>query len=490
LKAIILAAGQNSSSISLQEGAPTCSVDVKGRALLDWQIALLESLGVSDITVVVGRSFNIERNENINYLLNEEENSNVLYSLYTTLKKIPRKDEVVVLYSDIFYSAETLNTVLNSSNDISIGVNLSYKLDSTNLEIVNVNDDLTLNSIRKESSDLKSLGQFSGIMKLSPVGVENFFHNLKFLESHSDPDINIKSSWIGDFLTYLAGLGVQIKMVPIRSGWIEIGTNEDVEFLIDNEMFNPGLQLERTDWDVRAKGYNKLEWIKNPSLLDSMIDFCPPRTADSNVLDFGTGTGKVLMHYKERYSECGYFGIDANQAMLDKIDSSLGFNLFTCNVEEPITEIDANSIDLITARMVFHHIERIDKAVANCHNLLKPGGTLAICEGNPPDKYSEKWYTEMFKYKEKRNTFLVDDLVNILVYGGFENIETRIIMLKNMSLNNWVDNSGLPQKNLDIIKSMHREAPDYVKKAYNMREENGDIFMDWKFTVVKGQTPN
>ena len=58
--------------------------------------------------------------------------------------------------------------------------------------------------------------------------------------------------------------------------------------------------------------------------------------------------------------------------------------------------------------------------------------------------------------------------------------------MKDCSLNNWLDNSGIPQENINIIKKMHHSAPDYVRKAYKMKFHNNDCFMDWKFSITYG----
>ena len=55
-----------------------------------------------------------------------------------------------------------------------------------------------------------------------------------------------------------------------------------------------------------------------------------------------------------------------------------------------------------------------------------------------------------------------------------------------MSMNNWLENSGLPFRNIDIIKRMHYDCDNLVKKAYNMKFVDEDILMEWKFSVVAG----
>ena len=92
----------------------------------------------------------------------------------------------------------------------------------------------------------------------------------------------------------------------------------------------------------------------------------------------------------------------------------------------------------------------------------------------------------MFRFKEDRITFLLDDMVNLLVQQRFQKVISRTVILKDMSLNNWLEKSALPFRNVDIITKMHYNCDDIVKKAYNMKFQNNDILMDWKFSIVSG----
>ena len=114
------------------------------------------------------------------------------------------------------------------------------------------------------------------------------------------------------------------------------------------------------------------------------------------------------------------------------------------------------------------------------------GGSFILCEGNPPDLYSIAFYEDMFRFKEERITFFLDNLVNLLVRKEFQKITSRTVILKNMSLNNWLENSGLPFRNIDIIRKMHYDCDILIQKAYNMRFQNNDILMDWKFSIASG----
>ncbi|ABS40430.1 hypothetical protein [Clostridium botulinum] len=83
----------------------------------------------------------------------------------------------------------------------------------------------------------------------------------------------------------------------------------------------------------------------------------------------------------------------------------------------------------------------------------------------------------MFKYKEYRYTFLLDDLTNLYINTGFENI-TSIIALSDMSLSNWLKNAGVTYRNIDIIRKMHYESDRLVKEACKMKVTEDDIIMN------------
>jgi hypothetical protein len=73
-----------------------------------------------------------------------------------------------------------------------------------------------------------------------------------------------------------------------------------------------------------------------------------------------------------------------------------------------------------------------------------------------------------------------------MVRAGFLDIVTDTVIMPAASLNNWLDNSGTPEPNVEIIKAMHCEAPWYVKEDYCMEFRDGDCFMTWRFAVVSG----
>ena len=112
---------------------------------------------------------------------------------------------------------------------------------------------------------------------------------------------------------------------------------------------------------------------------------------------------------------------------------------------------------------------------------------MVFSEGIPPSPEVKQDYIEIFKLKEKRLTFIEDDLIALMERAGFRNIQAGILWLRKMSVRNWLANSGLPQSIQDRIFELHVNVGDYFKRAYNMVEVEGDCLIDMKMVILTGE---
>ncbi len=290
---------------------------------------------------------------------------------------------------------------------------------------------------------------------------------------------------VGALLNDMCARGVDLTPIIIEHGWAEITTDALYRDMLANTSFVAKVSQIHTDWTLRAKQYDRLQWVNHDVLLAGITEIAlalKPKT----VLDVGTGTGKILFALKDRLPPGEYWGIDSSQSMLDKIERKREATL-RCENVETTDALPPNHFDLVTARMVFHHINDSDRALENIRRSLKRDGVLIICEGVPPTLRTVNWYTEMFRYKEDRKTLTEIDLINMLLRNGFGDVVTKTVVLANCSLNNWLDNSGIPQENIDIIKRMHYDAPAYVRDDYDMVYTGDDCLMTWKFAITSGR---
>jgi ubiquinone/menaquinone biosynthesis C-methylase UbiE len=147
-----------------------------------------------------------------------------------------------------------------------------------------------------------------------------------------------------------------------------------------------------------------------------------------------------------------------------------------------------NWFDKVTARMIFHHlIEGGDQAMQECYRVLKPGGAMVLSEGVPPDHSLRDWYTRMFALKEKRLTFFEEELVSLMQNGGFDVERALTHVSPQVSIGNWLRNSGLPKERQDRIKQMHLELDETGKQHYNMTLTGDDVLCDFEYAILVGR---
>jgi len=242
------------------------------------------------------------------------------------------------------------------------------------------------------------------------------------------------------------------------------------------------MEINKDFWKLRSEKFDRLEWVKKEDFLKDFIDFCKPKRSFV-VLDLGSGIGTLTSHLSKVVKKS--IGIDISQEMIDKAARDMDNIDYKLMNAESLAFPD-EYFDLITARMVFHHIENLNKAMEEALRVLKKGKRMVLCEGVPPDKSVRQHFIEIFKLKEKRHTFLKDDLVNLYKEAGFRKIIVKPYIMRQVSMSNWLNNSGLPDEVCQKIVRLHLEAGSNFKRLYNMKVTSDDILFDWKFIFISG----
>ena len=238
-------------------------------------------------------------------------------------------------------------------------------------------------------------------------------------------------------------------------------------------------------WKTRSEKYNKLNWVNESSYIETFISSSDFNKKDL-VLDVGTGTGVIAHALAPLVKEV--IGLDISQDMLEHSNWKDNKYFIRKDIREPI--FNEGVFDKVTARMVFHHItEETQKAMDECYRILKKGGKIILAEGVPPSVEVKQDYINIFKLKEVRLTFMEEDLAKLMEKSGFRNIKITTHLMKNFSVKNWMENSGLPKDIQNKIFKMHLDGSNTFKEAYNMKYSNGDCLIDVKNIIVVGEKP-
>ena len=241
---------------------------------------------------------------------------------------------------------------------------------------------------------------------------------------------------------------------------------------------------DKNFWHIRSANYDKLFWTKDKDFLSLIIENADLES-EHLALDVGTGTGVVANEVAKHVRHV--VAIDIADSMLSKGKWS-DISVLKWDIADVL--FAQGLFDRVFARMVFHHIlDNLDRAILRCFDLLKEDGKIVIAEGVPPSNDDDviKWFTDMFALKEKRRTFTPSNLEFYLEKNGFKDIKTDIHVMEDFNVNNWLINSGLSEQRQNQILQMHLTADDKIKRAYNMREKDGQCLIRTLNAVVTGR---
>jgi SAM-dependent methyltransferase len=203
------------------------------------------------------------------------------------------------------------------------------------------------------------------------------------------------------------------------------------------------------------------------------------------ILEVGVGTGVVARAVGKQVT-----GLDISPAMLRGAQAA-GLDKLVIG-DARVLPFQSGRFDRVLARMVWHHLtEGVEEATAECHRVLRPGGLMVLSEGVPPSPSLRGWYAAMFRLKERRLTFLPEDLVRLMRDSGFTELKTWECVLPGMSIARWLDkDASVSRLRRAAIMWMHRLLGKEGKRQYNMVIQGGDVRCDFKFVGVVGMRPD
>lgn len=249
------------------------------------------------------------------------------------------------------------------------------------------------------------------------------------------------------------------------------------------------LAIDREHWAERAPGYRNLDWANRQAYVDAVIDAGNLEEYDV-VLDVGTGPGTIAKAAAKKVERV--IGLDICPEMMAGVEDGARGNEQWERGDVRAIPFPKGYFSKVFARMVFHGLTDPDdlaKAARECYRVLCPEGRFVLSEGVPPRRETEPWYTEMFKLKEERITFSAAIMCDMMWAAGFREYYTFMHVSPQVSIRNWLENSGLSEYKQGMIMDMHWKMPEDVKWAYNATFIEDDVLVDMVFAIVTGTKP-
>ena len=241
MNAIIIAGGKSTRLRPLSNEIPKTMIEVYGKSVLERQVEVFQSCGISDITAVTGYHSEKVNLPNINCIKNEKyETTNVNEGLFCAKAKL--SDSVIITYGDIIFDNEVLEQTLNFKGDVGVVIDLDWKKQYTGKfgRPISEADNVLMNKkqILKISKNLTKkddlvLAESIGIFKLSKTGakilLDSYNHLKKSHKGKFYSASSFKNAFFMDMIQYLIDTNVIVEPIPINGRWCEIDTQLDLE---------------------------------------------------------------------------------------------------------------------------------------------------------------------------------------------------------------------------------------------------------------------
>ena len=240
MKAILLGAGQGTRLRPLTDDRPKCMVRVEGAPLLDWQLYALRTAGVDDVTVVRGWCRTAIAAPGLRFVDNPRfATTNMVQSLRCALDHL--HGDVLIAYTDLLYRPEVVQRARECTADIGVVVDLEWRTlwerrmtdplaDAETLRTDGQGRLLEIGRRPKSYDEIEA--QYLGLIRLSPAGCDTLRATLERAAA-TDGTVfgsprTLDQAYFTDLLDGLIADGVVVKTIPIRGGWTEVDSHEDL----------------------------------------------------------------------------------------------------------------------------------------------------------------------------------------------------------------------------------------------------------------------
>lgn len=245
MKAIIIAAGLGSRLEHYTDEKPKCMVDVGGRSILSYQLEAFERHGIDDIHIVRGYLADRLVVDGASYHENPDyQSNNILLSLFCAESAMD--GPFLSTYSDIVYTPEVVEALLDSPHDISLVVDRQWHRayegredhPPEQAELAEVDGDRVVR-VGKQVGPENAVGEFIGLAKYSAEGARQMrevYADVRDEYGDEDPfqaAERFRKAYLTDLFGELIERGVEVGFTPIDGGWREIDTVQDLHRVRD-----------------------------------------------------------------------------------------------------------------------------------------------------------------------------------------------------------------------------------------------------------------
>lgn len=233
MKAIILAAGRGSRMKDLTDERPKCLVELRGKALLDWQLHALRAAGITEIAIVTGYKRELLVNRRLVEFHNARWAETNMVSSLACAQDWLQTEPCIVSYSDICYSPMAVQSLITCEASLAVTYDPNWLelwtqrfgdplLDA---ETFRLTPEYTLAEIGNKPTSVHEVqGQYMGLLRFTPEGWAEILRIRSGLTSKQCDKMHMT----GTLQKVIDAGSVEIAAVPYAGAWGEVDSAEDL----------------------------------------------------------------------------------------------------------------------------------------------------------------------------------------------------------------------------------------------------------------------
>jgi choline kinase len=218
---------------SLTDQRPKCLVELKGKALLDWQLDAIRMAGINEIAIVTGYKRELLSSRVPREFHNSRWAKTNMVTSLTSAHEWLQAGPCIVSYSDIFYEASAVVSLIESDADLAVTYDPHWlKLwekrfgdPLLDAETFRLKVDGTLLEIGKKPQSVDEVqGQYMGLLRFTPAGwAEMVRIRLGLAGAECD-----QMHMTGALQKVIEAGRLPVAAVPYQKDWGEVDSVEDL----------------------------------------------------------------------------------------------------------------------------------------------------------------------------------------------------------------------------------------------------------------------
>jgi ubiquinone/menaquinone biosynthesis C-methylase UbiE len=243
----------------------------------------------------------------------------------------------------------------------------------------------------------------------------------------------------------------------------------------------------RLQFGQHAEKYRKSRTHSDPAILDHIIGLMSPNGEEEG-LDVGCGGGHMATTLAKSIRKL--VATDITPEMLvqtSKLAEDSGLlNLRFCLADAQNLPFQSNALDIVSCRIVLHHVSDADRAVAEMVRVLKKGGRLFIQDILGFDDLLARSYMdeiESLRDPSHIKNYSMEEWKSFVCRGGLKVIHSEVVP-GVYEFKEWTSRSGTPVDNVEKIKIRLENIPELVEKHLKTSYSGGEWSIQMRYILL------